>query len=83
MKVGIPSETKADEYRVSMTPAGVRELTDHGHGVVIQEGAGVASGFSDPQYVAQGATIVPDADGVFSTAEMIVRKTVAHCEAVT
>ena len=73
MKVGIPSETKADEYRVSMTPAGVRELTERGHGVVIQEGAGVASGFSDPQYVAQGATIAPDADGVFSTAEMIIK----------
>ena len=73
MKVGIPSETKADEYRVSMTPAGVRELTERGHGVVIQEGAGVASGFSDPQYVAQGATIAPDADVVFSTAEMIVK----------
>jgi alanine dehydrogenase len=73
VKVGIPSETKADEYRVSMTPAGVRELTERGHGVVIQESAGVASGFSDPQYVAQGATIVPDADGVFSTAEMIVK----------
>jgi alanine dehydrogenase len=73
VKVGIPSETKADEYRVSMTPAGVRELTERGHGVVIQEGAGVASGFSDPQYVAQGATIAPDADGVFSTAEMIVK----------
>jgi alanine dehydrogenase len=73
VKVGIPGETKADEYRVSMTPAGVRELTDHGHEVVIQEGAGVASGFSDPQYVAQGATIAPDADGVFSTAEMIVK----------
>ena len=73
MRVGIPSETKADEYRVSMTPAGVRELTERGHGVIIQEGAGVASGFSDPQYVAQGATIAPDADGVFSTAEMIVK----------
>jgi len=73
VKVGIPSETKADEYRVSMTPAGVRELTERGHGVVIQEGAGVASGFSDPQYVAQGATIAPDADGVFSTAEMIIK----------
>ena len=73
MKVGIPGETKADEYRVSMTPAGVRELTEHGHEVVIQQGAGVASGFSDAQYVAQGATIAPDADGVFSTAEMIVK----------
>ena len=73
MKVGIPGETKADEYRVSMTPAGVRELTEHGHEVVIQQGAGVASGFSDAQYVAQGATVAPDADGVFSTAEMIVK----------
>jgi alanine dehydrogenase len=73
VKVGIPGETKADEYRVSMTPAGVRELTEHGHEVVIQQGAGVASGFSDAQYVAQGATIAPDADGVFSTAEMIVK----------
>jgi alanine dehydrogenase len=73
VKVGIPGETKVDEYRVSMTPAGVRELTEHGHDVVIQEGAGVASGFSDAHYVAQGATIAPDADGVFSTAEMIVK----------
>jgi alanine dehydrogenase len=73
VKVGIPGETKADEYRVSMTPAGVRELTEHGHEVVIQQGAGVASGFSDAHYVAQGATIAPDADGVFSTAEMIVK----------
>jgi alanine dehydrogenase len=73
VKVGIPGETKADEYRVSMTPAGVRELTEHGHEVVIQQGAGVASGFSDAQYVAQGATVAPDADGVFSTAEMIVK----------
>jgi alanine dehydrogenase len=73
VKVGIPGETKADEYRVSMTPAGVRELTEHGHEVVIQQGAGVPSGFSDAQYVAQGATIAPDADGVFSIAEMIVK----------
>ncbi len=40
MKVGIPSETKADEYRVSMTPAGVRELTERGHEVLVQPGAG-------------------------------------------
>ena len=73
MKVGIPSETKADEFRVSMTPAGVRELTERGHEVVIQEGAGHASGFSDLQYAAQGAAIAPDADGVFSAAEMIIK----------
>jgi alanine dehydrogenase len=73
VKVGIPSETKADEYRVSMTPAGVRELTERGHEVVIEQGAGTASGFDDLQYATQGATIAPDADGVFSTAEMIIK----------
>ena len=73
MKVGIPTETKEDEYRVSMTPAGVRELTDGGHEVLVQHGAGVASGCDDAQYVAQGATIVPDADAVFAGAEMIVK----------
>jgi alanine dehydrogenase len=73
VRVGIPSETKADEYRVSMAPAGVRELTERGHEVVIEQGAGAASGFDDLQYATQGATIAPDADGVFSTAEMIVK----------
>ena len=73
MKVGIPGETKADEYRVSMPPAGVRELTERGHEVVIQAGAGVASGFADAQYAAQGAVIAPDADAVFAAAEMIVK----------
>ena len=47
VKVGIPSEIKSDEYRVSMTPAGVRELTERGHEVLIQSGAGAASGFAD------------------------------------
>jgi alanine dehydrogenase len=73
VKVGVPRETKADEYRVSMTPAGVRELTEHGHEVVVEAGAGVASGFSDEQYAAQRATIAPDADAVFGAAEMIVK----------
>src|ERR1700681_3706940 len=56
-----------------MAPAGVRELTERGHEVVIEQGAGAASGFDDLQYATQGATIAPDADGVFSTAEMIVK----------
>ncbi len=73
MKVGVPREIKADEYRISMTPAGVRELTEHGHEVLVEGGAGVASGFSDDQYTAQGATIVPDADTVFAQADMIVK----------
>jgi alanine dehydrogenase len=73
VKVGIPTETKADEYRVSMTPAGVRELTDRGHEVLVQAGAGAASGFPDDGYAAQGATIVADADAVFAGAEMVVK----------
>jgi alanine dehydrogenase len=73
VKVGIPSETKADEYRVSMTPAGVRELTERGHEAIVQAGAGAASGFADLQYAAQGATIAAGAETVFSTAEMIVK----------
>jgi len=73
VKVGIPSETKADEYRVSMTPAGVRELTERGHEAIVQQGAGAASGFTDSGYAAQGAVIAPDADTVFASAEMIVK----------
>jgi alanine dehydrogenase len=73
MKVGVPRETKPDEYRISMTPAGIRELTEHGHEVLIETGAGVASGFADDQYKAQGATIVPDAPSVFAAADMIVK----------
>ena len=73
MIVGIPSETKADEYRVSMTPAGVRELTDRGHEVLVQQGAGLGAGFDDAHYAAQGAVLAADADAVFSGAEMIVK----------
>ena len=73
MKVGVPRETKADEYRISMTPAGVRELTERGHEVHVETEAGVASGFSDDQYKAQGAKIEPDAPAVFAAAEMIVK----------
>jgi alanine dehydrogenase len=71
VKVGVPTEIKADEYRVALTPSGVRELTDRGHGVVIQSGAGEGSAIPDEQYAAQGATILPDADAVFAEAELI------------
>ena len=73
MKVGVPAEIKNHEYRVAMTPAGVRELTDLGHEVVVQAGAGLGSAINDEDYVAQGATILPDADAVFEAAEMIVK----------
>jgi alanine dehydrogenase len=73
MKVGVPTEVKTDEYRVALTPAGVRELVDAGHAVYVQSGAGEGSAISDEAYVAQGATILPDADAVFGEAGMIVK----------
>ena len=73
MKIGVPSEIKNHEYRVAMTPAGVRELTDLGHEVVVQAGAGTGSAITDADYVAQGAEILPDADAVFAAAQMIVK----------
>jgi alanine dehydrogenase len=73
MKVGVPSEIKTDEYRVALTPAGVRELADAGHQVFVQSGAGEGSSISDDAYAAQGATILPDADAVFAESTMIVK----------
>jgi len=73
MKVGVPTETKADEYRVAATPAGVRELVERGHEVVVQSGAGEGSSISDVEFEAQGARIAPDAAAVFGEAEMILK----------
>ncbi len=73
MKVGVPSEIKTDEYRVALTPAGVRELADRGHRVFVQAGAGEGSGIADEAYAEQGAEIAPDAVAVFADAEMIVK----------
>jgi alanine dehydrogenase len=72
MKVGVPTETKTDEYRVALTPAGVRELVERGHEVFIEAGAGVGSTIPDPEYSRQGARIVPDAAGVFDEADLIL-----------
>jgi alanine dehydrogenase len=73
MRVGVPTEIKTDEYRVALTPSGVRELVEHGHDVLVQEGAGVGSAILDDEYTAQGARIVPDAETVFAEAEMVVK----------
>src|SRR3954454_22946957 len=73
MKVGVPTEIKTDEYRVAITPAGVRELVDRGHEVLIQHGAGAGSAIPDEEYVEQGAAIVPDAATVFGGSDMIVK----------
>jgi alanine dehydrogenase len=71
--IGVPTEIKTHEYRVALTPSGVRELTDHGHEVIVQAGAGEGSAITDDAYVAQGARIVPDADAVFDQAQLIVK----------
>ena len=73
MIVGVPTEIKSDEYRVALTPAGVRELVERDHDVVIQAGAGEGSAISDDDYRSQGARILPDADAVFGEADMIVK----------
>ena len=74
MKVGVPTEIKTDEYRVAITPSGVRELAEHGHEVVDPGAAPArARAISDAEYEAQGARIVPDADAVFAEADMIVK----------
>jgi alanine dehydrogenase len=72
VRIGVPTEIKDDEYRVAVTPAGVRELREHGHEVLIQAGAGIGSAVADADYEAQGAKILPDAAAVFGEAEMIV-----------
>jgi alanine dehydrogenase len=73
MKIGVPSEIKTDEYRVAITPAGVRELATRGHDVLVQAGAGEGSAMSDEQFEAQGARIVPDAQAVFGEAELVLK----------
>jgi alanine dehydrogenase len=72
MKVGVPKEIKQDEYRVAITPAGVREMTEHGHEVFIEASAGEGSAITDAAFEAQGARIVSDADTVFEAGEMIL-----------
>ena len=73
MLVGVPKEIKNNENRVAMTPAGVHELTQRGHKVLIEKNAGVGSGFSDDDYTKAGAEIALDAAKVWAEAEMIVK----------
>jgi alanine dehydrogenase len=73
MLVGVPKEIKNNENRVAMTPAGVHELTQRGHKVLIEKSAGVGSGFSDGDYQKAGAEIAEDAAKVWAQAEMIVK----------
>ncbi len=73
MNIGVLTEIKADEFRVAITPAGVRELTRLGHDVLVQAGAGVGSAIGDLEYEAQGARIVPLAQDVWGAAELVLK----------
>jgi alanine dehydrogenase len=73
MIVGVPAEIKADEQRVSLTPAGAAALRRHGHRVIVERGAGAGSGFSDQQYRAVGASVVGSAARVWRRAEMVLK----------
>src|SRR5689334_8425457 len=73
MRIGVPKEIKNHEYRVGMTPAAVRELTASGHQVFVETKAGDGIGLFDEAYQRVGATILPNADEVFATADMIVK----------
>jgi alanine dehydrogenase len=72
MKVGVPTEIKPDEYRVALTPAGARELAEHGHDVLVQSGAGQGSSIPDAEYEAQGARVAPDAPELFAQADLVL-----------
>ena len=73
MIVGVPKETKKDEYRVSMLPVGVEELVRAGHRVLVQRSAGAGSGLPDDAYAACGATLVDSAAEVFGAADLVVK----------
>ena len=73
MIIGVPKEIKAQENRVALTPAGADAFVRAGHSVCVELSAGVGSGFSDEEYVAVGATIIPTAKEVFEKAEMIMK----------
>jgi alanine dehydrogenase len=73
MLIGVPKEIKDNEYRVGLVPSTVRELTDKGHRVLVETGAGVGAGLPDADYRAAGGEIVGTADAVYGSAELIVK----------
>ena len=73
MRVGVPREVKNHEYRVAITPAGVHELVAHGHEVLVEQGAGRGSSITDAEYSAAGAVILPTADAVWESGELILK----------
>jgi alanine dehydrogenase len=73
VKVGIPREVKNHEYRVAITPSGVNEFVRNGHDVFVEGGAGLGSVITDDEFRAAGAIVLPDADEVWGTGELILK----------
>ncbi len=73
MIIGVPSEVKADEWRVALTPAGVRELTSAGHTVCVQRGAGDGSSMPDADFARTGAKILDSPEDVWAAADLICK----------
>jgi alanine dehydrogenase len=73
MKVGVPTEVKNHEYRVAITPAGAHELVRNGHEVYFQQGAGLGSSIPDADFVEAGAAILPTADDIWQTGDLILK----------
>ncbi len=73
MNIGVPKEIKNNEFRVAITPAGVREFVNHGHSVFIETGAGLGSAITDEDYKKVGATILASADEVWDKSELVLK----------
>jgi len=73
LKIGVPKEVKNHEYRVALTPVGAHELTQHGHEVFVEKGAGLGSQITDGEYVAAGAKILDGPDEVWGIADMVLK----------
>src|SRR5271170_3202743 len=72
-KIGVPKEILDNEYRVALTQGGVKTLSSQGHTVYIEKNAGIGSGISDKEYIQAGAKIVPDADSLFESAQLVLK----------
>ena len=73
MLIGVPKEIKPQESRVGLTPTSVKELINHGHKVLVQEGAGFGAGFGDEDYKVAGAKIISTPSDIFYDSDMIVK----------
>ena len=73
VKVAVPREIKNHEYRVALTPAGVHELTAHGHDVFVEAGAGLGSAITDEEYLAAGAKVLATAEEVWAEGDLVLK----------